>query len=136
MSIRGIHHIALIAQDLDASLRFYVDVLGFVERARHHREDRDSWKLDLELGDVRLELFTFPGSPPRVSRPEARGWRHLALEVEDLEGWHNRMHACDCRPEEIRRDPYTGGRFFFVADPDGSPVEFYEELSDARSPSP
>ncbi|WP_345917437.1 hypothetical protein [Cobetia crustatorum] len=29
-------------------------------------------------------------------------------------------------PEPIRIDEYTGARFTFLADPDGTPIELYE----------
>lgn len=35
-------------------------------------------------GSNQLEFFLFPDSPYRPSYPEARGLRHLAFEVEDI----------------------------------------------------
>ena len=75
----GIHHVALICADYPRSRDFYVRVLGLNVLAEHYREARASWKLDLALPDGgQLELFSFPAAPPRPSRPEAQGLRHLS----------------------------------------------------------
>ncbi|QNM96445.1 SMU1112c/YaeR family gloxylase I-like metalloprotein [Chitinimonas koreensis] len=125
--IAGFHHVALIVSDLAAARRFYLEALGGEEIAAHYRAPRDSWKVDVKLPDGgQLELFTFPAAPPRPSRPEARGLRHLAFRVADLDAMVARMAAFGVACEPIRVDEYTGARFTFCADPDGLPIEFYE----------
>lgn len=127
MEISGIHHIAIIASDYERSKRFYTEVLGLEILAEAYRSERDSWKLDLRVADgVQIELFSFPSPPPRVSRPEACGLRHLAFAVLDIEQAiaHLRDHSIET--EAIRIDEYTGKRFTFFADPDGLPLELYE----------
>jgi len=123
----GIHHVALICSDYARSRDFYTRVLGLAVLAEHHRAERGSWKLDLALPDGgQLELFSFPDPPPRPSRPEAQGLRHLAFRVAALEPWLARLHEAGVACEPIRCDPYTGRRFTFFADPDGLPLELYE----------
>ncbi|QDQ26603.1 hypothetical protein FNU76_09595 [Chitinimonas arctica] len=125
--IAGLHHVALIVADLAAARRFYLDALGGRELAAHYRAERDSWKVDIGLPDgAQLELFTFPAAPPRPSRPEARGLRHLAFRVSRLDDMVLRMARFEVACEPIRIDEYTGARFTFCADPDGLPIEFYE----------
>lgn len=127
MQISGIHHVAIIASDYARSKRFYIDVLGLQVLAEAFREARGSWKLDLQVSDgVQIELFSFPSPPPRVSRPEACGLRHLAFRVHDIELAlaHLALHGIEAEP--IRIDEYTGKRFSFFADPDGLPLELYE----------
>ncbi|GAB3055222.1 SMU1112c/YaeR family gloxylase I-like metalloprotein [Stenotrophomonas tumulicola] len=126
-ALSGIHHVALICSDYARSRAFYVDMLGLEVLAEHHRTARDSWKLDLALPDgSQLELFSFPEPPPRPSRPEAQGLRHLAFRVAALEPVieHLGRHGVACEP--IRVDEYTGRRFTFFADPDDLPLELYE----------
>lgn len=127
MEISGVHHIAIIASDYARSKRFYTEVLGLEILAEAYRSERDSWKLDLRVADgVQIELFSFPSPPPRISRPEACGLRHLALVVPDIEQAieHLRDHSIEVEP--VRVDEYTGKRFTFFADPDGLPLELYE----------
>jgi glyoxylase I family protein len=92
-----------------------------------YREARDSWKLDLEVSPgVQLELFSFPSPPPRLTRPEARGLRHLAFSVADVDATVLELQRRGVKAEPVRVDEYTGRRFTFFTDPDGLPLEIYE----------
>nr|WP_294395015.1 VOC family protein [uncultured Sphingomonas sp.] len=122
----SIHHVAIIASDYAASKRFYTEVLGFELAAEHFRAERNSWKGDLTLGSIQIELFSFPDAPLRPSRPEAQGLRHLAFSVDDLNAVVAGIAARGIDVEPVRVDPYTGKRFTFFADPDGLPLELYE----------
>ncbi|WP_442684069.1 SMU1112c/YaeR family gloxylase I-like metalloprotein [Stenotrophomonas sp. JC08] len=125
--LAGIHHVAVIASDFARSRDFYVRILGLRVIAENYRGGRDSWKLDLGLPDGgQLELFSFPAPPPRPSRPEAYGLRHLAFRVEVLEAVIVRLQREGIVCEPVRVDEYTGRRFTFFADPDGLPLELYE----------
>lgn len=125
--LRGIHHVAVICGDYAVSKAFYVETLGLRVLAEHYREERRSWKLDLALPDGdQVELFSFPDAPPRPSWPEARGLRHLAFAVDDIEAACAHLNAHGVALEPVRVDPYTGRRFVFFADPDGLPLELYE----------
>lgn len=128
MQFSRLHHVAIIASDYPRSKHFYTEVLGLPVIAEAYREARDSWKLDLRLADdMQIELFSFPAPPPRVSRPEACGLRHLALRVADIEEAVRHLQQHGVEVEAIRVDEYTGKRFTFFADPDGLPLELYED---------
>lgn len=124
--LTGLHHVAIIASDYELSKAFYVEALGFAIVREVWRAERQSWKCDLTIDGAQIELFTFPGAPPRPSHPEALGLRHLAFTVEDVEAEVARLagHGIVCEP--IRVDEHTGQRFAFFADPDGLPLELYE----------
>lgn len=127
-SIKSIHHIAIICSNYEASKKFYTEVLGLKIKAEHYRAGRDSWKLDLMLNEnYVIELFSFPNPPARPSRPEAAGLRHLAFAVSDLNAAIQHLDKHGIASEPIRVDEYTGKRFTFFSDPDGLPLEFYEE---------
>lgn len=123
----AVHHIAIICTDYSRSKTFYTDVLGLQVIREVYREERDSWKLDLALGNQYIiELFSFPDPPPRASRPEAAGLRHLAFAVADIEAAVAQLLQKGVPTEPIRIDPHTQQRFTFFADPDGLPLELYE----------
>ena len=108
LKIAGVHHVAIICSDHEKSRRFYSEILGLAIVSETYRPDRGSYKIDLALSDgSQIELFSFPEPPPRPSYPEACGLRHLAFALDEL----------------------TGKRFTFFADPDGLPLELYEERS-------
>ena len=124
----GVHHIAIICADYAASKAFYTKVLGLEIIREVHRAARDSYKLDLAVnGQYVIELFSFPTPPPRASQPEAAGLRHLAFAVADVAAasQHLAAHGVACEP--VRIDEFTGRRFTFFSDPDGLPLELYEE---------
>jgi glyoxylase I family protein len=127
VNFKKIHHIAIICSDYDLSKEFYVSKLGFKVIREVYREERQSYKLDLSLnGEYVIELFSFPDAPERASYPEARGLRHLGFEVECIETSVVELMNHEIVPEEVRIDPYTQKRFTFIEDPDGLPIELYE----------
>lgn len=127
MKLNNVNHIAIIASNIERSLSFYVDVLGFSIIRKVYREERDSWKVDLALnGDYLIELFTFPNAPQRLSYPEALGLRHLAFTVDDIEASIAELKSKGVETENIRIDPFTDCRCVFFADPDGLPIELVE----------
>lgn len=128
MLLKRIHHIAIICSDYERSKAFYTGVLGLTILQEQYRQERQSYKLDLALNGIYvIELFSFPHPPARPSAPEARGLRHLAFEVTDLDEVAATFQSKSISVEPIRTDEYTGRRFTFIADPDGLPIEFYEQ---------
>lgn len=122
-----IHHIAIIGSDYEVSKRFYTETLGLQVVREVYREERQSYKLDLAIGEhYVIELFSFPNPPARPSRPEACGLRHLAFSVENVAEKRNELTEKGLMCEEIRIDEFTGKEFFFTQDPDQLPLEFYE----------
>ncbi len=127
MQLKRIHHAAIICSDYARSRHFYVEVMGLAVVAEHYRAARDSWKLDLGLPDgSQVELFSFPGAPPRPSYPEAQGLRHLAFEVDDVAACKAELEARGIAVEPVRIDEFTGRAFVFFADPDALPLELYQ----------
>ncbi len=123
-----VHHIAIICSDYSISRKFYTEVLGLEIVREVYRAERQSFKLDLALnGQYIIELFSFPDPPPRPSRPEACGLRHLAFATDNLDAVLRHLEQHGVKAEPVRVDEFTGKRFTFIADPDGLPLEFYEQ---------
>jgi glyoxylase I family protein len=128
MHILGTHHVAVICTDYARSKRFYAEVLGLEVVSEVYRAARGSYKLDLRLPDgTQVELFSFPAPPPRPSYPEACGLRHLAFAVADLDAAVAGLMSHGVATEPVRVDGHTGKRFTFFSDPDGLPLELYEQ---------
>lgn len=126
MELNKIHHVAIIGTDYEKSRHFYVDLLGFQVIRENYRQERNDYKIDLRLADCELELFIIPSAPKRPSYPEARGLRHLAFCVEDVEKTVKELNALGIETEPVRIDEYTGKRMTFFNDPDGLPLEIHE----------
>ena len=126
MKLGRIHHVAIIASDYEVSKDFYVNKLGLPLIREVYRQDRKDYILTLLVGDVEVELFIEKDPPRRVTNPEARGLRHLAFHVEDIEEAVKDLNALGIPTEPIRVDPYTGTRMTFFRDPDQLPLELHE----------
>lgn len=124
--ISGIHHVAIICSDIKRSVDFYTEILGFEVINSEYRESRKSWKVDMLLNDLQIELFTFYDSIDRPSYQEAKGLRHLALKATDIVNDRQMIKNTGVIVEEIRKDICTGKRFCFFSHPDGLPTELYE----------
>ena len=122
----SIHHTAIIASDYQAAKAFYAEKLGLPVLSERYRPERGDWKIDLQVGDSRIELFIIPTAPPRPNYPEARGLRHLAFRVSDIAAAVRELEEKGIPCEPVRTDPATGCRFTFFKDPDGLPLELYE----------
>ena len=129
MNVLSLHHVAIICSDYERSKRFYTEVLPFSVIRETYRAERDSWKLNLAIpGGTQIELFSFPTPPLRPTQPEARGMRHIAFLVENLDAQIEDLTAKGIAVEPVRVDELTGQRFTFFADPDGLPIELYERV--------
>ncbi|SDZ22045.1 MULTISPECIES: VOC family protein [unclassified Bacillus (in: firmicutes)] len=128
MDISKVHHIAIICSNYKISKKFYTEILGFKVLNEVYREERDSYKLDLCVGgQYQIELFSFSDPPKRKSFPEAAGLRHLAFAVTDIQEAVQHLKRCGIKTEPIRVDEITGKQFVFFQDPDGLPLELYED---------
>lgn len=128
MTFLGIHHAAIICSDYHRSKHFYSEILGLTILHEAYREERHSYKLDLAIGDGgQIELFSFPNPPQRPSQPEACGLRHLAFRVTSVADATAYLEQQGVAVEAIRVDPFTGKPFTFFKDPDGLPLELYQD---------
>lgn len=126
MNIKKIHHVAIIASDYQKSKQFYTEILGLEIIRENYRAERDSYKLDLKLGESEIELFSFPDPSKRPSQPEAAGLRHLCFYVDDFDEAIEWLNKRGIETEPVRIDEYTNGKFTFFKDPGGLPLELHE----------
>ena len=120
------HHIALICSDWAKTKDFYMDKLGFSLIREVYRPAQDDYLRMLSQGDTTLEIFIKPENPERPTFPEAKGLRHLAFHVENIEPAVAWLNSVGIETEPIREDKVNGGRFTFFKDPDGLPLELHE----------
>ena len=126
MELNRLHHVAIICSDYAGAKEFYVGKLGLPLVREVYRPERRDYILTLLVGGVEIELFIVENPPARVTNPEARGLRHLAFHVENIESAVAWLKEKGIETEPIRVDPFTGGRMTFFRDPDGLPLELHE----------
>ena len=106
----------IFPNDLDRTLRFYVDVLGF-DVVRDER-DADPPYLAMTRGVVHVGAVAGPPIPDAGVRRPPVGVE-LVLEVDDLDGEHSRIRATGWPlVEDLIARPW-GLRDFRLQDPDG-----------------
>lgn len=120
------HHIAIICSNWEKTKEFYIDKLGFEMYREVYRPEQDDYLRMLRQGETVLEVFIKTNNPERVSNPEAKGLRHLAFHVEDIEPAVAWLNNVGIETEPIREDKVNGGRYTFFKDPDGLPMELHE----------
>lgn len=122
-----IHHIAIVAADYEKSRQFYVDILGFSIIRENHRPEKGDIKLDLKMNEeTEIELFIKSDAPKRLTYPEAKGYRHLAIKTTNIEEDRNYLISQGVKVEEIRHDEITDRKMLFFYDPDDLPIELHE----------
>ena len=126
MLFDSVNHVALICSDLERSMKFYVDSLGFKCIERIDRPERNSDIVYLDAGNCILELFSFPNPPERLSYPEAAGLRHIAFSVKDFDEVLSKLGKLDITHTPIQIDMRTKKRMTFIFDPDQLPIEVSE----------
>ena len=114
-------HVALIVEDLDRSIAFYTQELGF-KLIRTQRSEL--WKLALlttGAGEPILEVEEYIG-PDKESPPT--GFSHIGMFVDDLDEYYKNSHAKGV-PWSAAPKNYGGPvpKLGFMTDPDGYRVE-------------
>jgi catechol 2,3-dioxygenase-like lactoylglutathione lyase family enzyme len=143
--IRGVHHVGITVRDLERSLTFYRDVLGF--EVLVHRQGVEAPHvrtlvgypdavLDVARlatpggGQLELTQFVVPQGAVAEVAPADIGAMHLALEVDDLTAVHQRLRDRGARftsdPVIAPDGPAAGTRFVYCTDPDGAQLELVQ----------
>ncbi len=149
-----LHHTGLTVADLDRSLAFYRDLLGFEVVLEQEKEggylgaivgrpDAHVRMAHVQLpgSDHRLELFQYlrpPGSEPSERlEPWRIGPTHVCLIVDDLPSLHERLLAAGIDsflspPVEVDTGANAGGKALYLRDPDGALLELFQPPAGSR----
>mgnify|MGYP001027038770 CR=1 FL=1 len=128
MPIAGIDHVHAAANDLDASIAFYTQVLGFrfLRRVAFGPDDARRELAYVGLGDMLLELVP-PVEPPASGTAE----RPFALQVEDMPATIADLKAKGVAVDVEPRPGFSfGGLTAVIRDPSGLAIELREWAGD------
>jgi len=136
--IEGISHVAIVVADLDKSVSFYRDLLGFsssrfwelpngMKIAFLARPGHDSG------GRYEIELLSNPSAvplPEGVDLANTIGFRHVALVVDDID----EMYAClRDKGIDFTGEPRIPGpnlpKICLMQDPDGTAIELVQFMT-------
>jgi lactoylglutathione lyase len=124
--ITGYGHVALKVADLERSLAFYRDKLGFAEMLRLHNDDGSVWLIYLRITDTQY-LEIFPGAEnDRAPGWNANGVNHMCLAVDDLDRTVAEIKAAGIALTSEIKTGLDHNRQAWLEDPDGNRIELME----------
>jgi len=144
--IIGADHTGITVSNLERSLAFWRDVLGFeFSHSAHQTGERPEQITGVKGADLKLavlktptghkiELLEYDAPVDRKKdnalRPCDLGHVHVALIVDDLDAILERMAASGWKaagkPQSLTSGPNAGKRVVYVRDPDGTTIEFMQ----------
>jgi catechol 2,3-dioxygenase-like lactoylglutathione lyase family enzyme len=118
---RGLHHTALISSDVERTVRFYQDVLGFpLTELIENRDYPGSSHFFFDIGHGNLlAFFDFPGLEVGPYAEVLGGLHHMAISV-DPELWAKLVERLD--EAGVAHEVHSGVSVYFK-DPDGARIE-------------
>lgn len=125
---RGVHHMALICSDVEQTIKFYQELLGFpLVELMENRDYRGSTHLFFDIGNSNLlAFFDFPGLGLKPGVESLGSVQHIAISTtpENLERVKARL--------EERGVTYLGPdrgvtTSIYFKDPDGIQIELIAE---------
>ena len=120
-SARGLHHTALISSDVERTVRFYQDLLGFpLTDLIDNRDYPGSSHFFFDIGNGNLlAFFDLPGLDLGPYAEVLGGLHHLAISVEP-ERWHQLKANLDEAGVDYQLE---SGTSLYLRDPDGARLE-------------
>ena len=119
-------HIAITVRDMERSVRFYRDLLGFEVLGQLFLNE-DTFKIVyLRSGGACIELFEFRDNDAEtaVGVPDTvGGFKHVALQTDDVDAVAARLEAAGTVFTLEPTDAVGGVRLAFFRDPDGNLLE-------------
>ena len=122
---RGVHHVALLCSDVERTIRFYQELLGFpLAELFENRDYKGSTHLFFDIGhDNTLAFFDFPDLGLGAYKEVLGGFHHLAISVDKAQ-WE----AARTRLEEAGVATQVESEIsLYFSDPDGVRLELIAE---------
>jgi glyoxylase I family protein len=134
---RGLHHLALICSDVEQTIQFYQDLIGFpLVELMENRDYKGSTHLFFDMGnDNLLAFFDFPGLGLQPVIEALGGVQHIAISTtsDNFEAVKKRLEA---RGIEYLGPDRGASNSIYFKDPDGIQIELIREplkVMDGRS---
>ena len=129
--ISSLGHIGIKVKNLEKSIAFYTETMGFPEMFRLHRDDGRVWLVYLRITDDQyLEIFP-EAIQDRAPEPENNGINHFCLTVENVEEIVCQLEAKGVALYWPLKTGADNNRQAWVQDPDGNRIELMEMASNA-----
>jgi len=130
--VKNIHHVAIVVEDIEAALTFWVEALGLELSHLEEIDSQESRVAFLPVGDSEIELVQPTGDDSGVARylkKRGGGMHHICVEVEDLQASLSYLKSKDVQLIHEEPQKREDGKLFAFIHPDstqGVLLELYE----------
>ncbi len=127
-TVRGVHHLALICRDVEETIRFYQELLGFpLVELVENRDYAGSSHFFFDIGNRNLlGFFDFPGHDHQPFLETIGAVQHLALSTSPEEFAKARQRLDEAGVDYLGPDRGVDNSLY-IRDPNGVGIEFYRE---------
>jgi glyoxylase I family protein len=127
-TVRGVHHLALICQDVEETIRFYQDFLGFpLVELVENRDYAGSSHFFFDIGNHNLlGFFDFPGHDHPAFSETIGAVQHLAISISAEQFAAAKKKLDDAGVDYLGPDRGVLDSMYF-RDPNGVGLELYAE---------
>ena len=121
-------HTMIRVKDIDASLKFYTELLNMKLNKKKRLDDCELYFLNDEDGTCQIEL-TYNDETPKEGYTNGSAFGHFAFSVDSLEKFTEKLHNLGY---EYLYEPFDlngkGTKIAFIKDPDGNEIEMIEKV--------
>ena len=121
-------HTMIRVKDIDASLKFYTELLNMILDKKKRLDDCELYFLNDEDGTCQIEL-TYNDETPKEGSTNGSAFGHFAFSVDSLEKFTEKLHNLGY---EYLYEPFDlngkGTKIAFIKDPDGNEIEMIEKV--------
>jgi glyoxylase I family protein len=127
-TVRGVHHLALVCKDVEETIRFYQDFLGFpLVELVENRDYAGSSHFFFDIGNRNLlGFFDFPGHEHPAFTETIGGVQHLAISISPEQYDAARKKLDEAGVDYLGPDRGVEESMYF-RDPNGVGLELYRE---------
>lgn len=121
-------HTMIRVKDIDASLKFYTELLNMKLDKKKRLDDCELYFLNDEDGTCQIEL-TYNDETPKEGYTNGSAFGHFAFSVDSLDEFTEKLHSLGY---EYLYEPFDlngkGTKIAFIKDPDGNEIEMIEKI--------
>lgn len=121
------HHIAVEVSDAEKSAEFYCNLLGFTRGDKFEFPERGRTIIFVQLGETCVEFLQDAEYDVYENQPKSLGFKHLCLLTDDVDRDIERLRAAGVTITLEPFDTALSSRIAFIADPDGLPLELWQQ---------